>query len=254
VRPRPEPTAGGPDSQPVGEVTIVNEHRWARLALAAALLLLIAPPQAGAQTWLGLKGGLNLATFNGDDAEGLESLAGLTGGAALLLQLSPSFALQPEVVYTTKGAKGEGGGMSLELKTSYLEIPVLFKFTPQLEGSTVHPALYAGPAIAFNLDATAEATINDVGGSVDIANAKSSDLGLVLGGGMDVISTGGGRFMVDVRYTLGMSEAFDDTDPWDIGEPPAELPLSDPDTGEAYALKHGVLSLTVGYGFPLGAR
>ena len=232
----------------------MNKNRWAPLALAFALLLLIAPLQAAAQTWLGLKGGLNLATFNGDDNEGVETLTGLTGGAALMLQLSPSFALQPEILYTMKGAKGDDGGLTLELKTSYVEIPVLFKFTPQLEGSTVHPALYAGPAIAFNLDASAEAEAGGVSGSMDIANAKSTDLGLVLGGAMDVLSAGGGRFMLDVRYALGMSDAFDDTDPWDINDPHAELPLSNPDTGEAYSLKHGVLSFTVGYGFPLGAK
>jgi hypothetical protein len=231
----------------------VNKNRLATVALAAVLALTLTPLQAGAQTYLGLKGGLNLADIYGTDSEGLDSRTGLAGGALVMFQLSPTFAIQPEFLYTMKGAKGSEGGLSLKLKMSYLEVPFLLKFLPPVNSAT-HPSVYIGPAVAFSLNSTAEAEALGVSGSVDIANTKSVDVGLVFGADVEIPAGAKGLVLLDVRYTLGLAKAFDDTDPYDINNPPTPLPLADPTTGTAFDVKNSALTFTVGYAFPLGSQ
>jgi len=229
----------------------VNRNRLACLALAVVLALTLTPQRVGAQTYLGIKGGLNLADIYGTDSEGLDSRTALAGGALVMFQLSPTFAIQPEVLYSMKGAEGSEAGLSLTLKLNYLEVPFLLKFLPPVNSAT-HPSVYIGPAIAFSLDSKAEAEGYGGSGSVDIANTKSVDVGLVFGGDIEIPAGENGLVMLDVRYTLGLAKTFDDTEPFDINDPPLPLPIADPLTGNAYDVKNSALTFTVGYAFPLG--
>lgn len=83
---------------------------------------------------LGVKAGLNLSNYYGDDAEDLNIRAGFQLGALYEVPLSEGLFLQPEVVISLKGAQyseSEGGySYSQSISPFYLEVPVkvLYKF------------------------------------------------------------------------------------------------------------------------------
>jgi len=210
----------------------------------AALAAGLSAASAGAgDAAFGVKAGVNLATFRGDGAV-LENdrgaispgnRVGFVGGVFLSLPLGPSALIQPEVVYTQKGARYASGGDEIVWEANYLEIPLLLKV--RLGSGAARPALFVGPAAAFKLDAKAVGRSADgeqdenteIGESV-----RSVDWGLVLGGGVD-IAAGDGTLTLEGRYTLGLSPLAKDPEP---GQ-----------TRGSFDPKNGVLSFQVGYGF-----
>ncbi len=179
----------------------------------AALLALPQPASAGVR--FGLKGGANVANVNGDFVDALEnwkSTVGFCGGIFLEFNFGRILTLQPEVLYTMKGADVGGG----KLKFDYIEIPVLLKL--RLPTGDVHPFVFAGPAFGFALKAAIE--------GIELEDFPKSDYSAVIGGGLQL----GRSFHIDVRYTMGLQK------------------LEIPDI-EAIDLKNGVLSATIGLAF-----
>jgi len=76
----------------------------------------------------------------------------------------------------------------------------------------VTPCLFAGPYLAFNL--SAESYIDDQ--EFDIKDqVKSTDYGLVIGGGLDY-NLLVGQLIFDARYVLGLTSIDDTTDADDV--------------------------------------
>ena len=182
----------------------------------------LAVPQASAQgIKLGVKGGVNIADLGGADAgSSTETKAGFVAGGFAEFMIGDMFAIQPEVLYSQKGAKETSGGDELKLKLDYIEVPVLLKVNIPIEGSKVHPTVYAGPAVAFKASCKLSGTSGGVSASADCDAGgadfvKSTDFGLAFGGGIS-FDVGGAEIGVDVRYTLGLSTIDDSTDPDDI--------------------------------------
>jgi len=185
------------------------------LAVGALVALLVVPQPASAGVKFGIKGGANIANVNGDFMAGLEdwkSTIGFCGGIFLELNFGRVVTIQPEVLYTMKGADTGDG----KLKFDYLEIPVLLKL--RIPISSVHPFVFAGPAFGFNLKALIE--------GYKIDDMPSSDYSAVFGGGLQL----GRSVHIDVRYTMGLQK----------------LEIPDIDTID---LKNGVLSATIGLAF-----
>ncbi len=134
-----------------------------------------------------------MSNIVGSDAEGFESKMGAVGGAFLCLDLI-ALKLQPEVLYSQKGAQFDLLGTTIKEKHEYVEVPVLVKFS---FGKIIVPSIYAGPALGYLM----KAELSN-GGSVDIKdNIKSTDLGLVLGAELKTPA----KISVEARYTMGMS-------------------------------------------------
>jgi hypothetical protein len=185
------------------------------LAIGAFVALLVVPQTASAGVKFGIKGGANIANVNGDFMEGLEdwkSTIGFCGGIFLELNFGRVLTIQPEVLYTMKGANTGDG----KLKFDYIEIPVLLKL--RIPISSVHPFVFAGPAFGFNLKALIE--------GYKIDDMPSSDYSAVFGGGLQL----GRSVHIDVRYTMGLQK----------------LEIPDIDTID---LKNGVISATIGLAF-----
>lgn len=168
----------------------------------------------------GIKGGLNFANFRGDDVEGNSSRKALVVGGFVKINLLNIIALQPEVLYSGKGAEFEVNSNKTTTKITYLEIPLLIRLNT-INAGVLKAGLIAGPSFAFTLSAKSDDT--------DIKNSiKSNDMGAVVGIGVDlgagVISLTG-----DVRYTLGLN--------------------SIDDSGADLDIKNGVFSVMVGIGF-----
>jgi len=210
---------------------------WAVLGVLFAAGLAV--PQASAQgIKLGVKGGLNIANIGGSEADSLafllfdadvpkKSNAGFVAGAFAEFMIGNMFAIQPEVLYSKKGVKFEESGAEVKIKVDYIEIPVLLKINIPIEGSKVHPNVYAGPAVAIKSSCKLSGSAASVSVDVDCEGqdivdltgfeilVKSTDFGLVFGGGVS-FDVGGADVGVDVRYTLGLSTIDDDPDPYDF--------------------------------------
>ena len=185
------------------------------LVVTAFAALLALPSPAAADVRFGLKGGASIANVNGDFVDALgdwKSTVGFCGGIFLEFNFGRVLTLQPEVLYTMKGADtGEG-----KLKFDYIEIPVLLKL--RLPTGDVHPFIFAGPAFGFTLKSALE--------GIELEDFPKSDYSAVIGGGLQL----GSSFHIDVRYTMGLQK------------------LEIPDL-EAIDLKNGVLSATIGLAF-----
>jgi len=191
------------------------KHLWKIAVIGVFAAMLVLPQTAAAGIKFGLKAGANVANVNGDFATELEnwkSTVGFCGGIFLELNFGRILTIQPEVLYTMKGADSGAGKLSLD----YLEIPVLLKV--RIPTGSIHPFVFAGPAFGFRLKAVIE--------GIEIDDMPKSDYGAVLGGGLQL----GRSIHVDVRYTMGLDK----------------LAIPELDTID---LKNGVLSATLGLAF-----
>jgi len=178
----------------------------------------------------GLKAGMNIANIHGDNVEDVwDSKIGICAGGFITCSLSDLFAIQPELLFTMKGSKAEEAGMKITMKLNYLEIPVLAKVTIPTPG-TVKPSLFVGPSLAIKLSGRAKVESAGESEEADIEDLKSTDFGLVFGGGVD-FALGMGKLTVDARYTLGLTTT------------------REPEDGEEVDVKNGVISIMVGYFF-----
>jgi hypothetical protein len=206
----------------------------------------------------GVKGGLDMAKIHGSESEGSEYKIGFTGGVFFTKMLSPTFGIQPEVLYSQKGFEVSEMGFTVKFKADYIEIPILLKFQPQTDGS-LKWNVYGGPVVAFA--ASTKLGAEGFGASIDmdIANKKSVDFGFAFGSGF-TLPAGSGHFVMDARLSMGLAKNLDDVSPEetiyyidldDIESIPTEINLALSD-GSAPDWKNIMFALYVGYAFPIG--
>lgn len=158
----------------------------------------------------GLKGGINLATFYGDDVNDTEIATGFNGGLFFNYAFSARLSLQPEMLFSMKGAELDnsvsGEETTTDYELGYLEVPVLFKYH-LVTGNILHPNILVGPAVGFKLFGDAnDRNIDD--------EIQDAEFGLTFGGGLDAeVASSPTDFIqtvgLDLRYTLGLTDVFD---------------------------------------------
>jgi hypothetical protein len=192
-----------------------------KLLVILGVLLLVtavsAQDQVNDRPAMGFKIGLNLANVSGSGVDALseefESFAGLNAsneqlvgfalGGFVTYNLSPMVALQPEFLYSIKGFTMSVEGVDVDLKLNYFEVPVLFKF--MFGTSATKPFVFAGPEMGILLSSS----VGSGGLSIDAGDLwKSTDLGLVFGGGVD-FPVGKNTMSLDGRYEVGLSKIPD---------------------------------------------
>ncbi|MCF0040032.1 porin family protein [Dyadobacter fanqingshengii] len=164
-----------------------------KLLLAAALLISV--QSAFAQKFsIGPKAGLNISNYTGGDIES-DALVGYHLGGIINYGFGKVFSLQPEVLFSTQGAKVNNAGNKSDFKISYVTVPVMFKFK-------TNGGFYVefGPQAGFRTSTDIpDQTINNF--------AKNLDLGAAAGIGYhSPIGLG-----VGVRYVAGLSKVGDFT-------------------------------------------
>lgn len=174
----------------------------------------------------GLKAGMNISNFRGDNVENTKARKALVVGGFLRINLLNVIALQPELLYASKGAQYEEGAgntlMEITDKINYLEIPVLLRWNTLATG-IVNAGLYGGPAFAYKISAK---KVTESGGETtkeDLDDVKDTDVGAAVGLGLD-LNLGVGSLVGDVRYTLGLNSIY----------------------GSALDVKNGVFSVMLG--------
>lgn len=165
----------------------------------------------GSPVKIGVRGGLTQATLYGDDVEDAGFRPGFTGGAYLTYRVNEALSVQPEVLYSVRGAKNVDYNLPTavveddRVRHDVLQVPVLFKLSAPLEPVT--PRLYAGPAVGFLLNSEIDGQdADDTFTSVDFGGVVGGELALDLnqqtGGVVDEIA-------LDGRYNVGFVDLGD---------------------------------------------
>lgn len=188
------------------------------LFTALALALLGASPALAAGWHEGVKGGLNLCSIRGELGAIVKPNLRVTGAGGLYGQydISPSFALQAEMLYTVKGWKSDGrltdpagnfiGIYSTVWSWSYLEVPVLMRVSLPLTGP-VRPYAIAGPTFSFTVDGTIDPGAGLPKDSIR-DRMKALDFGVAGGVGVE-LPAGLYRVGLEARYTTGLTDLYD---------------------------------------------
>jgi hypothetical protein len=146
----------------------------------------------------GLKGGLNVSNFTNTSFNNVDNkaLIGAHIGAFLSLLLGDHFAIQPEALISTQGAKlsSDQGVDDGNYRLTYLAIPVMLK--GRFNGGFY---LEAGPQFGFKLHESIP------GGNTPANFAKNADFGVGAGLGFH----GKSGLGVGGRYVLGLSKVGD---------------------------------------------
>ena len=181
------------------------------LILLVAMILLLCVAVSAQETTVGITGkglkvGFGIANITTDYSElneFLDSRVGFSGGAFLTYTINRQFAVQPEILYVSKGAAKDLFFFNAHLNLDYLEIPVLLKFDLMPEGK-LHLSPYIGPA----LDVLLASKFHIINETYDIKDfTKSTDFSLVFGLGLDYK-----HVTFDVRYDLGLTGIVDAAD------------------------------------------
>ncbi|MDR2205582.1 MAG: PorT family protein [Flavobacteriaceae bacterium] len=151
----------------------------------------------------GLKAGLNIASID-NFAEDQSSRIGFYGGVFYNAPLSSSIKIQPELLYNSKGVKGEGelddeGETTASLNLDYISIPVMFQYN-------VTPEFYFEVGPEFSILASAKYKM--LGMSFDVKEGFNTfDVGLGIGAGYYFKPVNLG---LTARYTVGFIDTFKD--------------------------------------------
>ena len=164
---------------------------YVTVALAAILMTGVASAQ---HVNIGIKAGANFYNVNNDNGVDFDSKTGFHAGLLGHIHLAPQLALQPEVVYSSQGAKYTIGGSETKLNLDYINVPVLFQY--MFDNGF---RLQAGPQVGFLMNAKSETN----GAKADVKDSYNTiDFGLGAGAGYIHPPSG---FGVDLRYNLGLS-------------------------------------------------
>jgi hypothetical protein len=170
-----------------------------RTFAAAFVLVLTCVSPATAQITYGVKAGVNFAnvSFDGDDEVPSSGRAGLLAGAFATIPLAKWLTVQPEAIYTVKGASLDVFDIDSDYIVDYLEVPVLARVPVR---NRVYVA--AGPSVAFRIRARSRTSFAGSTEEIDIGeDVESLDIGVVGAVGFQM-----GRWVFDGRYTHGLSD------------------------------------------------
>jgi hypothetical protein len=207
--------------------------RQASLALALSAVL-VAPTVAQSQTVLGIRGGVNVATLDGDDVPvNPDSRVGLNIGGSVSVPLSGAVGVRLGASYSQRGAKLEGEDGELGVQLDYIEIPALLTLTFRSDGP-VGGRFYLGPTVAVEVGC--ELSLENQGVKIsadcdqpdDPLETETFDIGAMAGAGLLWGTAGGTELSVDVLYNLGLTSISEEDD-----------------------VKHRMFTIQAGVGFPL---
>ncbi|MXN89930.1 outer membrane beta-barrel protein [Flavobacterium sp. Sd200] len=144
----------------------------------------------------GIKAGANFSNFNGDiDSDGITNFH---AGAALELNLIPTFSIQAEGLFSTQGGKAVyevdgAGGVAQDFKLDYISVPVMAKFYLLPDRFS----LMAGPQFSFLVNEAEE-------------QFKAKTFDLAAAGGVELKIFAG--LFAQARYTIGLTDVYGDSE------------------------------------------
>lgn len=150
-------------------------------------------------TQIGLKAGLNVSNLSNSNGSEMGSKLGLNAGLLAHIHLAPSLALQPEIMYSSQGAKYTISNGEHKLSLNYINIPLQLQYMFN-NGFR----LQTGPQVGFL------AGVKDKLGDVETGIFTSEDFKTVdfsWSAGVGYLTYSG--WGVDARYNFGISNIND---------------------------------------------
>lgn len=190
-----------------------------KLLLSAAFAVCSVIAVNAQEVKFGVKAGPQIANLTGDDFfDEADSKFGFHAGVYANIKFGgDQFAFQPELLFSTQGAKLDEQGVDIKYNLNYLNIPLMLKWYAY-EGFNVE----FGPQVGFNMSAKAKGEFLGQSFNGDMEDIETIDFGLNIGAGYELES--GINF--GIRYGLGLTEIAKEEGP-----------------------KNSVFSLSVGYTF-----
>jgi hypothetical protein len=170
--------------------------------LCTALLTCLASSSLMAQKTAraGVKAGMNVSNLYIDNVHDENARIGFNGGFYGQILSSEFFAIQPELLYSTKGTRADYTGFVVNQKVrfnlNYLDLPVLavFKLGRSAE---IHAGGYASYLLSANIQY--DGNVNNGTDQLDKDHFKSYDYGLTGGFGLNF-----GAVQIGARYNYGL--------------------------------------------------
>jgi hypothetical protein len=153
----------------------------------------------------GVKGGLNLSNLYTDQADDNNLKAGFNLGLYAKLPLTKGLSIQPELIYSGKGAKLTYNNVLLgkgeyRFNLNYVEVPVLLVIN-LAKNFNIQAGGYVSYLASANItDLKNNGTNNDIK-NLNAENFNRLDYGLAGGIGVDV-----SNFTIGARYNYGLKE------------------------------------------------
>lgn len=179
-----------------------------KLLAAFAFVFGISTSNVQAQTnnsslQFGVKGGLNLSNLYTKEVEDNNILTSYNAGVYASLPITGFLAIQPEILYSRKGAELVYDNAFVEgtakFKLNYIEVPILLKLN-----IAKNLNIQAGPYFAYLIDAevknNSNADLFDFEESYNNDDFNKFDYGLAAGIGFDLKSFG-----IGARYNYGLT-------------------------------------------------
>lgn len=188
--------------------------------------------------------GLTYSTFGGD-APGYSFRPGLALGAFVMYSSLNHFGISVDALYAQRGASysailppripfGNPIRSTYNVRVNYLELPVALRYFLTLSGN-FRPNVYFGPSLAFKLSAEQTSIYENeraLPGRTNTDEFRAADLGALAGFQLNFPGFGAHqRFLVDARYTYGLSDITIDRNA---------------------RVNNSAFTLTLGYGFGVG--
>lgn len=169
------------------------------MVIAGVILLASCFNCLNAQTYVGIKGGVNFSNLS--NSKGDTRVSG-QGGLFVHNVLNKRWCIQPELLYSAQGAKAvDENGVKNDLNLNYIQLPVMFQYN-----ATKRFYLEAGPQAGYLVTAKREGPNEDKTSVRD--NFKKFDFGVNGGVGVNATKNIG----VFARYNLGLMDIVKNDD------------------------------------------
>lgn len=183
-------------------------------------------------TSLGIKGGVNLANFRGEDVKEYENRTAFNIGLVLNHSIAETSGISFEVDYSSQGAKLNLVGVETTTKLDYIRTIFLYNYFMGSTEMTIRPKLFAGPYAGFLLGEQYKIKDGDYSNYPN-NTFSTTDFGLAFGVGLHVRLKEGIWLIPDVRYNLGLTD------------------ITENNFLGTNSTRNGILSVNVGLTFPL---
>lgn len=153
-------------------------------------------------TEFGIKGGFNMSNLYGsrDDVDDNNVLYGFNAGVYATLPISDFIAIQPEILFTTKGAKLEYNNALVsgdaKFKLNYIEVPLLVRVNIT-KNFNVHAGGYASYLVSSKVKGDGDISFDE---DVDTDDLNKFDAGIAAGVGVDF-----SPLSIGLRYNYGLT-------------------------------------------------
>ncbi|RKR08613.1 outer membrane protein with beta-barrel domain [Flavobacterium sp. 90] len=151
-------------------------------------------------TEFGVKGGFNMSNLYQSKADDNNVLYGFNAGVYATLPISDFIAIQPEILFTTKGAELDYNNAlasgNAKFKLNYIEVPLLVRVNIT-KNFNVHAGGYASYLVSSKVTGDGDVTFDQ---QIDTEDLNKFDAGLAAGVGVDF-----NPISIGLRYNYGLT-------------------------------------------------